>query len=348
MDTEAGGSDPEHPSGAPAVSLIMPVLDEELHLAESVAAALGQDHPGPLELVLALGPSRDRTDEVAAILAAADPRIVLVRNPSGSTPSGLNRALARAAHDLVVRVDGHCLLPPDYVSVAVETLERTGADNVGGIMAAEGRTPFEETVARAMTSWLGVGGAPFHLGGAEGPAPTVYLGAFRRSALERVGGYDEAFVRAQDWELNHRIRDTGGLVWFTPRLRVTYRPRPDLRRLARQYFEYGRWRRQIMRRHPETVSARYLAPPAAVLATAAGTAAGVVGMAGGPRWLRLGLLTPAGYAALLLAGTAGGGRGLPPRSRALLPAVFATMHWAWGIGFLTSPRDLAAPRPEAP
>jgi glycosyltransferase involved in cell wall biosynthesis len=327
------------------VSVIMAVLDEEGHLAEAVGAALGQDYPGELEVVIALGPSRDRTDEIAAGLAALDPRVRTVANPSGRTPAGLNAALQAAGHEVVVRVDGHALIPPDYVRVAVQTLARTGADNVGGVMAAEGQTAFEQAVARAMTSVLGVGAASFHVGGEEGPAPTVYLGAFRRAALERVGGYDETFERAQDWEMNHRIIDTGGLVWFTPRMVVTYRPRPSLPRLARQYFEYGRWRREIMREHPETVSLRYLAPPVAVTGVAVGALAGLVGLAGGPAWLRVGLAAPAGYAALVLAGSALTGRGLPAAAWLRLPAVYATMHGTWGLGFLMSPRTL---RPGSP
>jgi glycosyltransferase involved in cell wall biosynthesis len=318
----------------------MPVLNEEQHLADAVGRLLGQDYPGPLEVVLALGPSRDATDEVAAALVAADPRVHTVPNPTGRTPAGLNAAIAAASYDLVVRCDGHALVPPDYVRVAVETLEATGADNVGGIMAAEGVTPFEQAVARAMTTTLGVGGAPFHVGGEEGEAPTVYLGAFRREALARVGGYDESMVRAQDWEMNHRIRSTGGLVWFTPRMQVTYRPRPTVRALATQYRDYGRWRRVVMRRHPETVSfpgaARYLAPPAAVVGVAAGTAAGIVGTLGGPAWLKVGWAAPAGYAALVVGGAAVLGRGLPVASRAWLPVVYATMHGSWGYGFLTS------------
>ena len=222
------------PGTSPGVSVVIPVLNEERHLADAVGQLLDQRYDGPLEVVLALGPSADRTDEIAAGLAAHDPRVRTVPNPTGRTPVGLNAAIAAASYDIVVRVDGHALVPDDYVAVAVETLERTGADNVGGIMAAEGETPFEKAVARAMTSPLGVGAASFHVGGEEGPAPTVYLGVFRREALQRVGGYDEAMVRAQDWEMNHRIIDSGGLVWFTPRMRVTYRPRPTVRRLWRR------------------------------------------------------------------------------------------------------------------
>ncbi len=236
--------------------------------------------------------------------------------------------------------------------VAVETLSRTGADNVGGVMAAEGVTDFQQAVARAMTSRLGVGQARFHVGGHEGPVDTVYLGVFRRAALERVGGYDETYLRAQDWELNHRIRTTGGTVWFTPDLHVSYRPRSTVRALARQYRNYGRWRRVVMTRHRGTVNLRYLAPPVAVLAVTAGTLAGVAGAVADVGVLRLGFLAPAGYAAGVLAGSVLVGRGLPVTSKAWLPVVFATMHGSWGIGFLLSPRELrtdaAASHPPGP
>lgn len=319
----------------------MPVLNEEEHLESAVATVLGQDYDGPLEVVLALGPSTDGTDDVAAGLAAGDARVRLVRNPTGATGAGLNRVVAASQHEIVVRLDGHALVPSSYVRTAVETLERTGADNVGGVMAAEGVTDFQRAVACAMTSRLGVGQASFHVGGEEGPAPTVYLGAFRRSVLEKLGGYDETFLRAQDWELNHRIRDSGGLVWFTPAMTVTYRPRSTLRALAKQYADYGRWRRVIMREHQGTASARYLAPPAAVLAVATGTVLGVAG------W-RPALVAPLGYAAAVLAGSAVVGRDLPPRAQAWLPVVLATMHGSWGVGFLSSSRSLRAPVPADP
>ena len=316
----------------------MPVLDEEAHLGEAVDAILNSDYPGPLQVVLALGPSRDATDEIAASLTASDPRVRTVANPSGRTAAALNAAIAAADHDIVVRVDGHAVIPPDYIDIAVRTLDETGADNVGGIMGAEGVTDFERAVAAAMTSWFGVGGAAFHIGGAAGEALTVYLGCFRRSALERVGGFDESMVRAQDWELNHRIRATGGLIWFTPEMRVSYRPRGSLQRLARQYHEYGRWRREVARRHPETVSLRYLAPPLAVIGVVGGTALGIAGLFTGSRGLLLGFTLPAGYIAADLVASVRASRGLPGSSARWLPAVFATMHGAWGAGFLRGAR----------
>ncbi|MFG2089272.1 MULTISPECIES: glycosyltransferase family 2 protein [unclassified Spirillospora] len=325
----------------PAVSVVMPVLNEQRHLTEAVRGILTQDYPGELELVLAIGPSRDSTEEIARRLAAEDPRVLVVANPTGRTPQGLNIAIKASQYSIIVRVDGHSLLPDDYVRAAVETMEETGADNVGGIMAAEGITPFEKAVARAMTSKLGVGNARFHTGGEAGEVETVYLGTFRRSALDRVGGYDETFVRAQDWEMNHRIRETGGRVFFTPRMRVTYRPRPNLRALAKQYFHTGRWRRVVGREHQGTLNLRYLAPPIAVVAMTAGAVAGAFGF--WPGWL-----LPGGYAAAMIAGAAVEGRGLPVSAWVRLPLVFATMHLTWGVGFLTSPPGLGQPTPVKP
>lgn len=325
----------------PGVSAVLTVLNEERHLRDAVASVLGQDYPGDVELVIALGPSRDKTDEVAHELAAADPRVQCVDNPSGRTPEGLNKAIALTRHSVIARVDGHAELPDDYLRVAVEALERTGAVNVGGLMGAEGRTSFERAVARAMTTKFGVGNAPFHVGGEEGPADTVYLGVFRRSALEAVGGYDEAFTRAQDWEMNYRLRRAGGLIWFTPELKVSYRPRGSLSQLARQYFNYGKWRGEVMRQHPDTVNLRYLAPPTALLGVTLGVVLGLIGIAVHP--LLLALLAPAGYLAAVIAGSLATARGLSLRAALWLPVVYPTMHGSWGAGFLSTVRRYIGP-----
>src|SRR5260221_725517 len=307
------------PSAAPApaattwppVSVIMPILDEERHLAEAVRGVLAQEYPGELELILAIGPSKDRTQEIADGLAAADPRVRSVPNPTGRTPAALNAALGEAKYGIVVRVDGHGEVAPGYIATAVRLLEETSAANVGGVMRAEGVTVFEKTVARAMTSKLGVGNASFHTGGEGGPADTVYLGVFRRDVLDELDGYDEHFTRAQDWELNFRIRQSGRLIWFDPQLSVTYRPRPNLKALSKQYREYGRWRRVMMRRHPGTANFRYLAPPGALLLVAAGTVVGLAAVTTGPLFGVVGFLAPVGYWIAVSAGAAYESRGLP-------------------------------------
>ncbi len=322
----------------PSVSIIMTVVNEERHLADAIERLLAQEYPGELDIVVAVGPSRDRTRQVADEVAATHDHVTVVDNPSGRTPAGLNAAIAASTGEVIVRIDGHSMVPSDYVATGVRVLEETGADNVGGVMAAEGTNDFEDAVARAMTSVFGVGGASFHVGGEAGEAPTVYLGCFRRSALERVGGYDETMVRAQDWEMNLRIRQTGGVIWFTPEMHVTYRPRHTLKALARQYHDYGRWRREVARRHPETVSLRYLAAPAAVTAIGAGLALAAAGAATRHPWVvGLGLAAPVGYALANLGASAVSARTAPalsPGSTLRLPAVYATMHGAWGLGFL--------------
>lgn len=327
---------PEMSSGLPTVSVVMPVVNEEKHLRASVQRILDQDYPGELDVTLAVGPSRDRSAEVAGELATEFDQVQVVENPSGSTPTGLNLAIGASVGEIVVRVDGHAMIPADYVSSAVSVLQRTGADNVGGIMAAEGVGEFECAVAAAMTSRFGVGDAAFHVGGEEGPALTVYLGCFRRSALERVGGYDESMERAQDWELNLRIRESGGVVYFTPDLRVTYRPRHSLRALARQYRDYGKWRREVAQRHPSTISMRYLAAPMTVAAIGAGLVVTTAGaLSGRTGWVFAGLTPGAVYVSgNLIASLATGIRSKDVAVALRLPGVFATMHGAWGWGFL--------------
>jgi succinoglycan biosynthesis protein ExoA len=335
----------------PAVSVVMPVLNEEKHLAESVAAVLGQEYPGGFELVLAIGPSRDRTEAIARDLAAADRRITVVSNPSGQIATAMNAAVKTARHEIITRIDAHSMLPEGYLETAVRVLVNTGAADVGGWMAAEGTNSFQQAVAWAMTSPFGVGAAANHTGGGAGPADTVYLGVYRRAAIEQVGGYDESMLIAEDWELNYRIRAAGGLIWFTPDLKVTYRPRASLGALAKQQFRYGRWRRVVARRYPETVNPRYLAAPAATALNAVGLVAGVAGLIGtlagasGPvPYLTFGFVVPAVYLAGVSAVAARFAADQPARVRARVPLVLGAMHSCWGAGFLTSPRRLARRR----
>ena len=316
---------------SPGISVILPVLNEQAHLADSIRAILSQSYLGKFEIILALGPSRDSTNEIARSLAAEDSRVILVENPSGRTAAGLNIALNSSTQDVVVRVDAHAEIPHDYLQLVVEILRETGAVNVGGVMGAEGVTFFETAVAAAMCSPFGVGGSRFHTGGKAGYVDTVYLGAFIRQAVVDAGGFDERFIRAQDWELNYRLRQNGGAIYFDPRLHVTYRPRSNYRALAKQYFEYGRWRRVIARKYPETINYRYLAPPLALIGSALSLIAGSIFDPS----LYLPVATYITFIALTPL--------LISKHLAHYPAlvfILPTMHFSWGLGFLTSPRKL--------
>ena len=314
------------------ISVILPVLNEEMYLEDAVRAILAQHYDGKIEVILAVAPSEDRTLEIAQRLHINDPRVVIVDNPTGRTAAGLNRAIAAAQYSIIVRVDGHSNIPSNYCQLVSEILEETGAVNVGGVMAAEGQSLFQRSVARAMRSPLGVGASRFHTGGSAGEVDTVYLGAFRKEALLAVGGFDERFTRAQDWELNFRLRQAGGVVYFDPRLIVTYRPRSTVKALAKQYFEYGRWRRVVSRRHQGTINYRYLAPPFTVAAT---TLSLLLGWLVSPYLLMPALV----YAVFILIASAVIGKSAG--EILCLPTILLTMHISWGLGFLTSPKSLA-------
>jgi succinoglycan biosynthesis protein ExoA len=319
----------------PGVSVVMPVLNEERHLEAAIRRVLAQDYQGELEVIVVVAPSADRTREIAEALAAADSRIHVVDNPAARTPSALNLGIGASQHKIIVRVDGHGELTDGYIRRAVELLDETGASNVGGVMDAQGTTPFEEAVAIAYTTRLGLGGSAFHL--AESPAAeaeTVFLGVFRKEALVGVGGFDESMHRAQDWELNYRLRTNGHKIWFSPELRVTYRPRSTLRALIKQMYETGTWRRELVRRHPETANARYLAPPLAALGVLGGSVLGLLGVVFDSRLLRIGFVAPAGYLSLIMGGSLVASRPMSASARLRLPLVLAATHLAWGTGFL--------------
>jgi len=323
----------------PGVSYVMPVLNEVTEVRAAVGSLLDQDYTGPFEVILALGPSIDGTNELVAEMSAADPRIRAIDNPVGSTPAGLNVAIRASVHPVVIRVDAHSVLPTDYTRIAVHTLLESGADNVGGIMRAEGRTPFERAVALAYGSRVGLGGTPHHVGGTAGPAETAYLGVFRRERLFDVGLFDEGIKRGQDWELNRRLRQTGGTVWFTPELVVTYRPRPSLKRLVRQFVATGLWRGELARRFPANNGLRYFVPPAMVAAMALGIVAGLVGIVGAVlgtalAWAVLGFVVPVVYLLFVVLGSIAVARrsGLP--TLLWLLVVLPCIHVGWGLGFI--------------
>jgi len=332
----------------PGVTVVATVRDEEPYLEAAVRSIQAQDYAGPLGLVVAVGPSHDRTREIADKLAAEDPRVVVVDNPTGSRSEGLNAAIAHAhpSHEVVVRIDGHTVFEPTYVRRAVSVMLDAGADGAGGIMCPVGDEPTQEAVARAMSHPAGMGSATFHIGGEPGPADTVYLGAFRREAIVKAGGFDHAIIRGEDWELCLRMRRNGSLLWFDPSLQVSYRPRRTLRAVAKQFWRTGMWRREIVRRHPETASVRYLAPPAVVLVLGAASVAAVGGaVAGSGAWVAAGL----GVIGCYLLGEVGAAvhaatraPRLSWRAAALLPAVLVAMHVSWGAGFLRGVSRTAA------
>lgn len=313
--------------------MILPARDASRTVAAAIRSALGQEPVD--EVVVAVADVATR----AAAEQIDDTRVKVVDNLAGSTPAGLNRALEEAKGEVIVRCDAHAVLPPGFVSRALRVLDETGAVNVGGRQVPRGRSLFERAVAMAMVSPVGAGDARYRIGGRAGPVDTVYLGVFRREALESAGGFDETLERNQDYEMNWRLRQAGGVVWFDPGLAVEYRPRGNVSGLWRQYFDYGYWKRVVIGRHPGSWRWRQLAPPVLVV--------GLIGSLGMALFAwRPAVIVPGAYLAVTL-GAAGidGARTGDPAS-ALEPVALWTMHLAWGSGFIAG--RLPGRRPARP
>lgn len=319
------------------VSVLIPVLNEEAHLRSAAAAMLAQDLPGRAEFLFIDGGSADGSPSILADLAAADGRVRVLANPARRTPHALNIGLRAARGEFVARMDAHTLYPPGYLAAGMDRLRRGDVDWVSGPQLAVGTDPGSARVARALAASLGRGGARYReaLAG-EHEVDSGFTGMWRRETLERHGGWDEGWVNDQDLELAARIRKAGGRIVCIPGMAAHYVPRGTLRALARQYLTYGTYRVKTARRHPETLRRSQLLPPA-VTVTALAAAVGP-GRAG-RRLARAGLI---GYAAVLAVSAArasrprreAGGRAPAAGDLVGLPAVWATMHVSYGVGFL--------------
>lgn len=302
------------PDNLPTVSVIIPARDAADSLALALAAISKQTYENIVDVVVAAA-----DEPTAAVARSAG--VVVVDNHGGSTPAGLNRALDASSGDVVVRCDAHSIFPPDYIREAVSILMSDDVVNVGGMQVPICETDWECAIAAAMSSRWGAGDARYRVGGMAGPVETVYLGVFRREAIEAAGGFDEDFDRTQDYELNHRLIAAGGTVWFDPKLRVAYRPRASLGALARQYFEYGRAKRRFSQKHPGELKPRQMAAPAFVVAVALALMVSIFWPAA--------LFVPVAYLLVLVVVSQG-------RSAAFwrVASALAVMHVSWGIGFL--------------
>lgn len=314
----------------PMVTVIMPVLNEAAFIRRSLGAVLAQDYPQDrLEILVVDGGSGDGTGPIVQDLLKAWPRSCLLNNPRRIQSAALNIGIRAATGEIIIRVDGHTLIEPDYVKTCVRLLAGGEFENVGGLMRPVGTTYYGKAIALATTSPFGIGGSKFHYSEREQHVDTVYMGAFRRTIFDRVGLFDEQLKINEDYEFNYRLRQAGGKILLSPALKSTYVPRQSLRALWRQYFQYGRWKVRMLQKHPESLRWRQTAPPVFVGAMAAGSIAGLFWRPA--RWLLACLsgsyLLATGVASTIAA-RRGGWRFLP-----ILPIIFAAIHWAWGLGF---------------
>jgi glycosyltransferase involved in cell wall biosynthesis/SAM-dependent methyltransferase len=312
----------------PSVSVIVPVRDEAAPLRRCLASLAAQDFdPERTEILVVDGMSRDGTADAAReIASSARTAVRVIPNPRRTAAAAMNAGLRAATGDVIVRLDAHAEAAPDFLRRSVEALERTGADCVGGPIETAGDGTRGRAIAAAMSSRFGVGGAAFRTArGGERDVDTVAFGAYRRGVFERVGTFDESFVRNQDDEFHLRLTRGGGRIVLVPGIRTTYRCRATFAAFARQYFGYGRWKTRVLAKHGRLPAARAFVPPLFVAALAASVVLAI--LLRDPRWLAA---VAAPYAVANAAASLAAGRNAP-----FVAAAFATMHVAYGAGFWT-------------
>ncbi|MFQ3535128.1 MAG: glycosyltransferase family 2 protein [Aggregatilineales bacterium] len=312
----------------PFITVIMPVYNEEAFIARSLGAVLAQDYPSErYEVIVADGMSQDATRQVIHSLPGAE-RVRIIDNPQRLQAAGMNIALKHAKGEIIVRVDGHTIIAPDYLRACLRALQSTQAWNVGGGMYPVGETPMGKAIAAAGRSAFAVPTA-FHVSEQPAYTDTVYMGAWWRWALERVGGYDSTFAINEDYELNYRLRAAGGKIYFSPEIRSEYHCRQSLPALWRQYYRYGIGRVQTLKKHPKSLRPRQLVAPLFVAGVLGGALIAPFSVPLRMAWL-LGLALY-GAANLFFSWRTARKHGMEHLLR--LPLVFLTIHLAWGLGF---------------
>ncbi len=314
----------------PLVTIILPIRNEASYIARCLDAVVAQDYPRDrIEILVVDGQSDDGTREMVAQICVRDPRVRLMDNPNRIVPTALNRAIRAARGEVIIRVDGHAVIAPDYVRRCVEILGETGAECVGGAITTMGETYVARAIALAQSSPFGVGSAAFRYAREAQYVDTLAFGAYRRTVFERVGGFDEELVRNQDDEFNFRLVRSGGTIWLDPRIRSIYYSRSTLSALWKQYFGYGFWKIRVIQKHRRVASWRHPAPAILVL-TMVGSAVISAFVQNALPFLVVAVTYGLGslIAALTLS-VRNGWRYFP-----VLPLAFAGMHFGYGLGFL--------------
>lgn len=312
----------------PFVTVVMPVRNEGKAIEKSLRSVISQDYPEDrMEVVIVDGMSTDGTLGVVESLSRESRfEVRICDNVKRITPAALNIGIEAARGEVIVRVDGHSFIGPDYVRRCIELLFETGADNVGGVQRPLSETLMQRAVAAATTSKVGIGNSPFRYGRTRAWVDSVYLGTYRRSIFDRIGTFDEDLENNQDDELNLRLTAAGGRILLDPSLHVYYEPRRTFRGLARQYFRYGLYKILVMHKRGLSRRFRHYAPAALVAYL---VAASIFMIFDGGKGA---VLVAAYLTGVVAASFVAGRRDVP--AMILLPAVLATLHLSYGVGFV--------------
>ena len=326
----------------PFVTVLMPIRNEGDFIERSLGSVLAQDYPSNrMEVIVIDGMSNDATRETirqvirrqnAALQGIPSSRITILENPSKIVPAAMNLGLPRARGTVIIRVDGHCEILPDYVYRCVEALGETDVDCVGGPILTQGESPAAKAIAAAQSSSFGVGGATFRTGTkVSREVDTLAFGAYRRAVFERIGLFDEELIRNQDDEFNYRLRSRGGRILLSPRIQSRYYSRATIPSLCRQYYQYGLWKVRVAQKHPSQMRIRHFLPALLVTTLFVGAPIGFLSTT----VFRLWLVSVAGYSLANAAASLWSSRSAGLSTLPLLPIAFASLHLSYGLGFLT-------------
>ncbi|GMQ94665.1 MAG: succinoglycan biosynthesis glycosyltransferase ExoA [Acidimicrobiia bacterium] len=308
----------------PTVTIVIPTLNEELHIESVLHACVDQDYPPHLiDVIVVDGGSADATVGIVESFAAIND-LTCLHNPDRHQSAGLNTAAALSNSEILVRWDAHCRYPDNYVTAAVSVLSESGVEVVGGLWMPVGDSLIGDWAAGAMRSRLGVGTDRYSASKGRRDVDTVHCGAMRRTTFESVGGFDTTMRPAgEDVDLSYRILRGGGRIVLDPSIRVEYVTRASLGAVARQYFGYGIAKANMFEKHRRLPSARPLAPAGLVAATTVGLI--------DRRTRRLALMLSGAYAASVVALALRSVTGSFVR-RLGAAGVSMTMHFSYGSG----------------
>lgn len=320
------------------VSVIVPCRNEQHRITGLLQAIVAQTFPlGRIEVIIADGMSSDQTRPQIREFQDRNPslRITVIDNPQQVIPTALNRAIAEAKGEFILRLDAHSAPEPEYIEWCVQDLNEAKGDNVGGywVIVPGDDTWIAKSIASAASNKLGAGDARYRTSGEAGIVETVPFGAYRKATLEGIGGYDESLLSNEDYDLNHRIMEQGGKVYFDPRIRIQYVARSNLRELGKQYWRYGFWKVKMLKKFPGSLRSRQALPPLFVLYLILGA---IISFISSPfKLVFLGSL----LLYLLLVILSALPAALKSRDLRMLmgiPLAIMTMHISWGSGFLWS------------
>jgi len=322
----------------PFVSIIVPMYNEELYIKDCLLSLINQDYPkSSYEIIIIDGNSEDNSKKVVSNLMKKYSFIKLDDNIKRITSAAFNIGIDKAKGEIICIFGAHATYEKDYISTSVYLLNNITASCVGGFTEILGKDYISNAISYAMSSIFGVGNAYYHFSNKEMYVESVFAGVYKKNDLLKLNKYDEEYIIGQDYEINYRLRESGGKIYYSPKIRSKYIARSSLKKFAKQRYIYGLWKVKTLTDHPNSLSYRHLIPPAFVVFLVLSIVMLFFN-------LKIGIIVPVLYiiSNLLFSAKISIKKGL--KYIFILPLTFAIMNISWGIGFLFGLKKFGMPK----